>query len=45
MRCFKPLGERVMALDCDRQAAELQIRAAILNRFMALGSPKTQRVG
>lgn len=45
MRCFKLLGERVMARDFDRQVAELQIRAAILNRFTALGTPKTQRVG
>lgn len=45
MRCFKLLGERVMARDFDRQVAELQIRVAILNRFTALGTPKTQRVG
>ena len=45
MRCFKLLGERVMARDFDRQVAELQIRAAILNRFTALGTPLTQRVG
>lgn len=45
MRCFKLLGERVMARDFDRQVAELQIRAAILNRFTALGTPQTQRVG
>ena len=45
MRCFKLLGERVMARDFDRQAAELQISAAILNRFTALGTPQTQRVG
>ena len=44
MRCFKLLGERVMARDFDRQVAELQIRAAILNRFTALGTPQTQRV-
>src|SRR5476649_731583 len=30
MRCFKRLGERVMARDFDRQVAELQVRAAIL---------------
>ena len=30
--------------DFDRQVAELQIRAAILNRFTALGPPLTQRV-
>ena len=41
MRCFKLLGERVMARDFDRQVAELQIRAAILNRFTRLGTPTT----
>jgi hypothetical protein len=45
MHCFKLLGERVMARDFDRQVAKLQIRAAILNRFTALGTPQTQRVG
>ena len=43
MRCFKLLGERVMSRDFDRQVAELQIRAVILNRFTALGTPLTQR--
>ena len=38
MRCFKLLGERVMARDLDRQVAELQVRAAILNRFTRLGT-------
>lgn len=33
MRCFKLLGERVTARDFDRQVAELQVRAAILNPF------------
>jgi hypothetical protein len=33
--------ERVMARDFDRQVAELQIRAAILNRFTKLGKPTT----
>ena len=45
MRCFKLLGERVMARYFESQVAELQIRAAILNRFTALGPPQTQRVG
>jgi len=31
MRCFKLLADRVMARDFDRQVAELQICAAILN--------------
>ena len=41
MRCFKLLGERVMARDFDRQVAELQVRAAVLNRFTRLGTPIT----
>lgn len=45
MRCLKLLGERVMSRDFDRQVAELQIRAAILNRFTALGTPHTQPAG
>jgi hypothetical protein len=36
MRCFKLLGERVMANDFDGQVAELQVRAAMLNRFTRL---------
>jgi hypothetical protein len=45
MRCLKLLRERIMSRDFDRQVAELQIRAAILNRFTALGTPLTQRAG
>jgi len=45
MRCVKLMGERVMARDFDRQVAELQVRAAILNRFTQLGTPETVRVG
>ena len=41
MRCFKLLGERIMARDFDRQVAELQVRAAMLNRFTRLGTPVT----
>ena len=44
MRCVKLLGERVMARDFKRQVAELQVRAAILNRFTELGTPETVRV-
>jgi hypothetical protein len=40
MRCFKLLGERIMARDFDRQVAELQVRAAVLNRFTRLGTPR-----
>jgi hypothetical protein len=45
MRCFKRLGERAMAQDFDRPVAELQTRAAILNRFTFHGIPQTERVG
>jgi hypothetical protein len=44
MRCMKLLGERLSARTSHRQTAELQIRAALLNRFTALGTPKTVRV-
>lgn len=43
MRCFKPIGERLASRDFDRPTVELQIRAAILNRFTALDRPQTQR--
>lgn len=41
MRCLKLLGERIMSRDFDRQVAELQVRAALLNRFTHLGTPIT----
>ena len=41
MHCFKRLGERVTARRFDGQVAELQVRAAILNRFSMLGRPCT----
>ena len=44
MRCMKLLGERLMARTSDRQTAELQIRATLLHRFTALGTPETMRV-
>lgn len=44
MNCIKQLGQRLMAKAFDRQVAEVQIRAAILNRFTALGTPATTRV-
>ena len=39
------MGERIMARNFERQVAELQVRAAILNRFTQLGTPETVRVG
>lgn len=44
MRCFKLHDERVMARDFGRQVAKPQIRAAILNRFTALGTQQTERI-
>ncbi len=44
MRCMKLLGERLSARTSNRQTAELQIRAALLNRFTQLGTPETMRV-
>lgn len=44
MHGIKLLGDGIMARDLDRQVAELQIRADVLNRFTALGIPKTVAV-
>ena len=41
VHCLKRLGQRLSPWDVDRQVAEIQIRAAILNGFTALGIPKT----
>jgi hypothetical protein len=38
------LGEQLSARTTHRQTTELQIRAALLNRFTALGTPETVRV-
>ncbi|RAP39582.1 IS5 family transposase, partial [Rhodovulum viride] len=43
--CVKLLGQRLMSRDFDRQVAEVQIRAAVLNRFTALGIPLTVAMG
>ena len=45
MHCVKLLGQRLAARDFDRQVAEIQIRAAILNGFTALGIPRTAAIG
>lgn len=45
MNCVKGLGQRLMARDFDRQVAKVQIRAAVLNRFTALGIPVTIAAG
>ena len=38
---MKLLGERLAARPPSRQTAELQIRAALPNRFTQLGTPET----
>ncbi len=45
MNCVKLLGQRLMSRDFDRQVAEVQIRAAVMNRFTALGIPVTVALG
>ena len=45
MYCVKLPGQSLMARDFDRQVAELQIRAAVLNGYTALGIPVTEPVG
>ena len=45
MTSLKPLGQKLMSRDFDRQTAKLQVRVAILNRFAALGIPITQPIG
>ena len=45
IHCVKLLGQRLMARDFDRQVAEFQIRAAVMNGFTALGTPVTQVAG
>ena len=44
MPCLKLVGDCLTARDFDRQTAEFQTHAAILNRFTRLGTPKTRRV-
>lgn len=44
MHCIKLLGQRLTARNFDRQLTEVYVRAAILNRFTALGTPITQAV-
>lgn len=44
MRCLKAFGERIAARDPDRQTAEIQIRAAHINRFNAIGTAEVVRM-
>ncbi len=44
MHCFKLLGQRLCSRTFDRQITELEVRAAILNRFSQIGTPNTIRI-
>ena len=45
MNCIKLLGQSLMARHFERQAAELQVRIAVLNGYTALGIPVTVPAG
>ena len=45
MHCVKLLGQSLMARDFDRQVTEIQIRIAVLNGFITLVIPVTDRRG
>ena len=44
MRCLKAFADRIMVRDPDCQTAEIHIRAALMNRFSALGTAEIVRV-
>jgi hypothetical protein len=43
--CIKLLGQRLSARDFDGQAAEFQVRVAVLNGFTTPGTPITEAAG
>ena len=45
MHRMKLVGQRLSAREFDRQVAEIQIRAATLNGFTALGILRTVAIG
>ena len=45
MHCLELPGQSLMARDFDRQVAEIQVRAAVLNGYTALGIPVTEPMG
>jgi len=45
MHYVKPLGQRLMTRDFDRQAADFQVRIAALNGYTALRIPVTTVAG
>ena len=45
MHGMKLLEQRLMARVFERQVAEVQVRVAILNGYIALGIPVTKTIG
>ena len=44
MRCLKSFGERIASQHPDRQAAEIYICVALMNRFNAPGTAEIERL-
>lgn len=44
MNCLKLFGERIMSRAPDRQAAEIESRITIRNRYSALGRAEIEAV-
>lgn len=44
MRCLKTFGDRIGARDPDHQTGEIQIRFALIDRFLSLGTAEITRV-
>lgn len=44
MKGLKSFGERIPSRDPERQAAEIHIRIALMNRFDALGQAEIERL-
>ena len=45
MHCVKLLGQSLIARDFHARVAELQVRAAVLNGYTAIGKPVTEPGG
>lgn len=44
MRCLESFGKRIAPRDPDKQAGEVHIRIALMNRFYALGTEEIERL-
>ncbi len=45
MNCVEMLGQSLMSRDLEGQIAEVQFRAAVMDRFTALRTPVTVALG